>query len=187
LISFDEMSVEERSLSRDVDAFARRLDAWDQPAAHTDTADPSSAVPSRLYVAPTHSAVPPEVAALEAFEQQHGGVTGGWHPGDHADFVAGRVLPHISAAELAAHTAWHRTHEVLVAARRDALARWRAARDDERRAAAAAAAAAAEAAAALESQRAVVSEAERARLKSTLSEWKAEVRWSARPDDARLA
>ena len=214
----DDLRVEEEALTRELALFAERMASpeWEAPAlagasgaavptpsphyvAYSPQPTPTSSRPSsrvrgygpcRTPVSPGDA--PPEVVAVEEFEELNGRY-GGWDEADHRRFkkaltragedhrrvlpFAEEALPEFSTAAIEAHIAWDFEHEELLTRRRAAIQLWRMRREEQKHSLSAADAAAASPAAARAEHQAAALEKEAGQLRreeerAALAEWR---------------
>ncbi|XP_062310446.1 coiled-coil domain-containing protein 112 [Osmerus eperlanus] len=145
---YEELLKEERTCALEVSALDRKMDAWSMAGkadAHLHLAPPPSAkvgVTRALEAEP-----PPEVSALETFLLQTGGMQGGWDPYDHQSFLkvwtkhhgrpayrkeAQLYLPSRTLQGLQQHEDWYLELLHLQHQKKEAIQRWRSARQQSR-------------------------------------------------------
>ncbi|XP_064621035.1 coiled-coil domain-containing protein 112-like [Lineus longissimus] len=144
---FDDLLKDERIVSQELTALEKRFETWNQ-IQPLEIDPPRSARPK-----PPTSArdvlkdLPPEVAALEKFLQQTGGIKGGWDEYDHQTFMKFRnrhkgkatflreaiaSLPTKTDTEVIDHEKWYQEYLDLNEIKKVAIQRWREKKEDEK-------------------------------------------------------
>ncbi|XP_077093804.1 coiled-coil domain-containing protein 112 [Siphateles boraxobius] len=141
--SFEELLKDERIVWQEISVLERKTEAWRVPV-RAEVRVPGAG-PARRS-ADTHRSVPAELLALDSFLQRTGS-RGGWDELDHRSFLsvwtkhsgkhsfireAGLYLPGKSEEDLKQHELWFLELRRLQEKKREAVQRWREAKQRER-------------------------------------------------------
>ncbi|XP_056134299.1 coiled-coil domain-containing protein 112-like [Lampris incognitus] len=142
--SFEELLKEEKICCQQIVANEKKIEIWTL-AVRSDLKMPTTT--SVKVTKPTGRNLPPEVLALESFQQKTGGPYGGWDQYDHQVFLKAWIkhsgqpayrreaklyLPDKSLEEMVQHEQWYQELICLQDKKREAILRWKASRHQER-------------------------------------------------------
>ena len=144
---YDDLNRVETQCCNEIASLEKKMIAWEQQQQQTRPlsarSGTSSSAALRLFPSGDASGdLPAAVVAFEKFQQQSGGVCGGWNEEDHSIFLRVRqkhkgktnsafieeALPLLaprSADDLHHHETWFREHEKLLEAKKTAIEEWR--------------------------------------------------------------
>lgn len=144
---YDELNRLEAQCVNEISSLEKKMVAWEQQQQRPLTArggGGGKAASARLYPsggAEANVELPAAVVTFEKFQQQSGGICGGWNEEDHAIFLRLRLkhkgkapafieeaLPLLaprSREDLESHEEWFREYEGLLDAKKKAIEEWR--------------------------------------------------------------